>query len=78
MVTVAWNEGDSISTHWLAQVDNQGGASFSTNFQSIANNTTGATEPYAQFQDQSSPPPVDPFAWDPVFGPAPPTLTVPQ
>lgn len=78
VVTVAWNEGDSISTHWIAQADNQGGASFATNFQSIANNATGAVEPYAQFQDQSSPPPVDPFAWDPVFGPAPPTLTAPQ
>ncbi|HFD92752.1 MAG TPA: hypothetical protein ENJ22_05630 [Gammaproteobacteria bacterium] len=78
VIPVAWNEGDSISTHWIAQADNQGGASFTMNYQSISNLEPGAVDSFADFQDQSSPPPVDPFAWDPVFGPAPPSLNAPQ
>lgn len=78
VIPVAWNEGDAISTHWIAQTDNQGGASFAMNYQSISNLEPGAVDSFADFQDQSSPPPLDPFAWDPVFGPPPPTLTAPQ
>ncbi len=73
VVTVAWNDGDAISTHWIAQTDNQGGSSFSMNYQSITNNDA-LVDPFADFSSSSMAPPLDPFAWDANFGPPPPTL----
>jgi len=84
VLTVAWNEGDNISTTWIAQADNQGNMfSFDVNYQSVSNLDSGDTQSFSNnnqggFAAFTVTPPLDPFAWDPVFGPAPPSLNTPQ
>ncbi len=70
---VSWNDGDAISTHWIAQADNQGSSSTTMNYQSVTNKDA-LVDPFADYSSTTDVPPLNPFAWDANFGPPPPSL----
>jgi len=70
--TTAWVEGETIETHWIAQLDNQGTFSTPLTYQSVKTES-GLSDDYT-IQDSALTLPLDPFDWDPTLGPAPASL----
>lgn len=69
--TTSWSDGEAIETHWVAQIDNQGSFSTPLNYQAIST-ASGLFDDYTMQADTTTP--IDPFDWDPAFGPAPASL----